>query len=592
MNWPQLQTILWLRWRLTRNQWAKGGGIGAAIAAIVAVGTIVASIAGLGIGFVAGYYGLDDVEPEIVMVVWLGLTVGFLFFWLIGLISELQRSETIDLARLMHLPVLLGQIFVVNYVASLLSISVLLYVPASVGLSIGLALSRGPLLLLMIPLALSMVFMISAWTYLLRGWLATLMSNPRRRRAIIMGLTAAFVLIAQAPNIYFNLINRDSKEERKARQSEPREQQEARNEQKLAEMRSLLKWQLAVPPLWVSAGAQPLAEGRPFSALLGFIGCACIGALGLRRAYASTLRFYTGDSGGRASAVVTASPGTAAGTASQPRAPGGVRDRTAFIERSLPGVPEEAAAIGFASFQAMLRAPEMKMQWGSSFLVTLIVGGPLLFRSGSDLPAAAGPFIATGIVVFQMFMMVGLVANQFGFDRDGFRAYALSPVERWKILLGKNLAAFPVAAGAAVILVTILAVFLRLSPLAWLASLLQLVVAVLCAAMAGNVMSILVPYRIQPGSMKPTKMPGLAMLVFVICQLSLPVFLTPTFIPPLTGYLLERFGYAPAAPVNLVLSAIFAAVTGLIYWQTLAPTGRLLQRRETKILQTVSENVE
>ena len=37
MNWHQLKTVLWLRWRLTRNQWAKGGGSGAAIAAIVAV---------------------------------------------------------------------------------------------------------------------------------------------------------------------------------------------------------------------------------------------------------------------------------------------------------------------------------------------------------------------------------------------------------------------------------------------------------------------------------------------------------------------------------------------------------------------------
>ena len=32
----------------------------------------------------------------------------------------------------------------------------------------------------------------------------------------------------------------------------------------------------------------------------------------------------------------------------------------------------------------MLRAPEIKMQWGTSFLVTLIVGGPLLFRSAGE----------------------------------------------------------------------------------------------------------------------------------------------------------------------------------------------------------------
>ena len=61
----------------------------------------------------------------------------------------------------------------------------------------------------MIPLWLSMVFMVSAWTYLLRGWLATLMTNPReRRRTVVMGITAAFILISQAPNIYFNVIKR------------------------------------------------------------------------------------------------------------------------------------------------------------------------------------------------------------------------------------------------------------------------------------------------------------------------------------------------------------------------------------------------
>jgi hypothetical protein len=240
----------------------------------------------------------------------------------------------------------------------------------------------------------------------------------------------------------------------------------------------------------------------------------------------------------------------------------------------------------------MLRAPELKMQWGTSFIVTLIVGGSMLFRSGSKLPAAAGPLIATGVVVFQMFMMVGLVSNQFGLDRDGFRAFVLSPLERWKIVFGKNLATFPVASGAAVVLVTALAVWLRLSPLAYVATLLQLVVALLLAAMAGNIMSILVPYRIQPGSMKPTKMPALATIVFIVCQLSLPVALTPTFLPPLAGYLFERAGYAPAALVNLLISAVFAGAMAFIYWGTLAPTGRLLQRRETKILQTVSESVE
>ena len=38
-------------------------------------------------------------------------------------------------------------------------------------------------------------------------------------------------------------------------------------------------------------------------------------------------------------------------------------------------------------------------------------------------------------------MLVQFLANQFGFDRDGFRALILSPADRRLILLGKNLAA-------------------------------------------------------------------------------------------------------------------------------------------------------
>src|SRR5258706_2141081 len=132
------------------------------------------------------------------MGVWFGVTVAFLFFWMIGLLAELHRSETIDLQRLMHLPVALGQMFVVNYLASHLALSVILMVPAMIGLAIGLVLARGPAMVLLLPLALSMVFMTTAWTYCLRGWLAAMMTNPRRRRTIIMGITLVFVLLGQA----------------------------------------------------------------------------------------------------------------------------------------------------------------------------------------------------------------------------------------------------------------------------------------------------------------------------------------------------------------------------------------------------------
>jgi len=201
MNWEQLKIILWLRWRLMGNQWRRGGGLGAVIAVLVGAGAFMLAALGFAGGLLGAVFGLGKASPTVVMTVWLGVTIFFLFIWMIGLLAELQRSETIDLQKLMHLPVALGQMFTVNYIVSHFSLSIILVVPAVLGLGIGLAFARGPEMILLIPLALSMVFMVTAWTYCLRGWLATMMSNPRRRRTVIMCISLAFVLIAQGPNL-------------------------------------------------------------------------------------------------------------------------------------------------------------------------------------------------------------------------------------------------------------------------------------------------------------------------------------------------------------------------------------------------------
>jgi len=104
VNRDQLKTILWLRWRLTRNQWRKGGNVGAAIASVVFVAGLILAACSFAGAIVVGVLALGHATPVVVMGVWLGLSAAFMFFWLIGLISELQRSETIDLQRLMGKP--------------------------------------------------------------------------------------------------------------------------------------------------------------------------------------------------------------------------------------------------------------------------------------------------------------------------------------------------------------------------------------------------------------------------------------------------------------------------------------------------------
>lgn len=584
MNREQLKTILWLRWRLTRNQWQRSGGFGAVLAVIVAVGAVVLG----GMSFVGALlgaaFGLGEAKPEVVMGIWLGVTAGFLFFWLIGLLTELQRSETIDLQRLMHLPVALGQMFAVNYVASHLALSIILMLPAMTGLAIGLTFSRGPAMVLLLPLAWSMVFMISAWTYCLRGWLAAMMTNPRRRRAIIMGITLVFIVSAQLPNFYFNVFGRQSPPRSSATTAEEiQRERESRRAAEKEKLNKLIELQKFVPPLWLPYGALGLAEHRVLPAMLGTFGCLGLGALGLRRAYRSTVKFYQGETGGKAGARIVQIPTTKTTPAKAGKS---------MLELRLPFVPEQAAAVALGTLRSMLRASEVKMAWGTAFIVTVILGASVFFRAAPKIPEAAKPFIVTGALVFSLFMLVQFLANQFGFDRQGFRAFVLSPVDRRLILLGKNLATWPVGGLFGLLLLAMISFWLRLPLLAAVAAVFQLVTLLLLGSLGGNLLSILVPFRIEAGSMKPTKLPALAMLVMVLCQLLFPVVMLPVFVPPLLELLWLKVGWPAFVPVNLLLSMLLAGLTAILYWQSLEPFGRLLQRREIKILNTVTAEQE
>ena len=56
MTWSQLCTILWLRWRLTRNQWSRHGTVTAMISVIVTTLLVALGAAGVVGGFLAGAF--------------------------------------------------------------------------------------------------------------------------------------------------------------------------------------------------------------------------------------------------------------------------------------------------------------------------------------------------------------------------------------------------------------------------------------------------------------------------------------------------------------------------------------------------------
>lgn len=581
MDTDQLRTILWLRWRLSRNQWARAGRVAAVLTLIVVALGLVAGAGGALAGLLAGGFALPKVPPTMLLAIWDAVIVVFLFFCMMSIVSEIQRSETIDIGRMLHLPISLRQIFVINYLASHLSLSIILFVPGMVGLALGLTLGRGLVMLWLLPLVIGLVFMITSWIYCLRGWLVALMINPRRRRAIIAGVTVGFILLTQLPNFLVQLTSDRGRHRPRTVSSASSEEQDQTPSQDKRERTIpplMLTAHKVVPFLWVGNGAMTLAAGDVRPAILATLGVFAIGTLGLGRAYRSTIRFYQGGE-------------TTKKTVPKTKATVVVRVRDDGDGR-LPGIPQEASTLARAFFRSLKRAPEVKMALGMNLMWLVMFGGMALFKRSSTTPDIVKPFMATGTVAVTFFGMSQLMFNLFGFDRGGFRTLVLLPTRREWILLGKNLALFPVAAAIGLVLLALVTIAVRPPTVVVVATILQLPAAFLLLSMMGNLLSVLVPYRVAPGSMKPTKTRMTTTILIVLSHLLFPVTLAPIFLMPLSGLLFERAGLAQAATVNLIASAMLLAAIVVCYRFSLPALGDLLERRERQVLDVVAREVE
>ena len=232
------------------------------------------------------------------------------------------------------------------------------------------------------------------------------------------------------------------------------------------------------------------------------------------------------------------------------------------------------------------------MSWGTSILVILFLGGMFFLRSAPELSESAKPFVGPGMAAIVLFTLVQFVGNQFGLDRDGFRALVLAPSDRRLLLLGKNLAVVPVALVFGLLIVLGASLWLAMPWMVVLASVFQFVVMLMLLMVLGNLMSILVPYRIEPGTMKPSKLPMLAMLGLMVAYMLFPLMMLPAFLPPLAAITWAALEWPSWVPVNLLLSLGLMIAVASGYWWSLTPLGELFARREHAILRRVTAGME
>ncbi|APW62405.1 hypothetical protein [Paludisphaera borealis] len=612
MNWRHFQAFVWLRWRLTANHWRRAGKLNAVLMAAVVVLTLVMAVP-LFIGsFALGLYAIPKATPDQLMYVWDGLIVGFLSFWAIGVLVELQRNEDLPLSKFLHLPVSVNAAFLINYLSSLLRLTIVVFVPAMAGYALALVYVKGVSQLPVVPALAAFLLMVTAPTYLFQGWLASLVSNPRRRRTVVVAATMVFVLIFQLPNLLNLYIPRMSRmtlressrsiaqmqaeqaslgksleageisiEEFKRRSEEAldtfkneTQRLSAEGPQQIARIVGIAN--TALPVGWLALGVKSAAEGRIAPSLLGLAGMSLIGAGSLWRAYRSTVRQYQGQASSRKSRAPV-----------KPASPVG-KPGNRLLELTLPGLSEPASAIALGGFRSLLRSPEAKM----SLLSPLIMGGvfgSMLLNGRQGMPELSSPLLGVAAIACVLFGMAQLMVNQFGIDRDGFRVFVLCAAPRRDILLGKNLAIAPVAVVLTAIMLTAVQILRPMRLDHALSMIPQFISMYLMFCFMANLFSIYVPVYLAPGTLKPANpkvttvllQVAMFLLVFPLCQ-------SLTLIPLAAESVLNVFGLAGRVPVCLLLSLAQCAAALLLYRSSLDWLGDQLQEREQRILETVT----
>jgi ABC-2 type transport system permease protein len=622
VNWRHFSAVVWLRWRMRVNQIKKQGIVNAVITAIFVAGMIPGAFAFFVGAFCAGALAVPLIPaehlPRVLTYIWDGIALAFLFAWMIGLMAELQRSEALSMSQFLHLPVSLSSVFIINYLSSLVSLNLLIFVPPMIGFIFGLAVGVTPLMLLVLPLLAAFLLAVTALTYQFQGWLATLMANPRRRRTIIVGMTMAMILVAQVPNL-INMTQpwnsgkqRDRMNERLAEQTQlnkaltdheidaaefTRRQEELNRKYEgmsdsdrkfLAQAEVIAQFlNFVLPPGWLPLGAGAAAEGNVVPALLGTLGLGVIGTASLWRAYRTTIRLYTGaftQQGARRAPAPVAPHSVAAPKGAPPAG-------TTLLERQLPWVSEHASAIALAGFRSVLRAPEAKMILLTP-LILVIVFGSMLFSRTFDPPVLVRPLMAFGAMAMVLIGLTQILGNQFGFDRSGFRVFVLCPAPRSDILLGKNLALAPVALGLGGALILVLEILAPMRIDHIVLVLPQCVAMFLLYCLIGNMMSIFAPMPVAASSMKISNPKMLYVLLQVAFATMFPLVMSPLLVPIGVDALLEQLGWAEWLPAGLILMAIECAVVVLVYHFVIGWQGKLLHDREQRILEIVTTKAE
>lgn len=422
---------------------------------------------GMGLGLAAGGYALAQpgAWQRMPILFWAASSI-----WLVLPIVASSYEDRSNLGILLRFPVRFRSYIVLYLISALMEASTIVGALCCLGIWLGIVLARPhvaiPLAMELVVFAAFNVLLVLAVFAWIERWLA-----QRRSREILGAILMALFLAAQ----FFNpALYRHGN-------SGPVSQVKQRNQSQEARVRyaPLLKTADAIqqwlPPGSAAGAAQQIARDRtaPAAAWLGLLGVWTLAAavvLGLR-----LKAEYRGENLGWAPA----------------------RNQAARAERAWTlGGSGVCSAVLEKEVQALRRSPPLLWALAAPLLLVLVIAG--LFH-----PSATGhsfPYAVPLCVAYALLGFTRLFYNNLGTEGAAIQLLFVSPTPIRTVLLGKNFlhgALFLVVGCAAVGLGCFR---LGVPPAAVMAALAAwLVFALPCNLAAGNILSLTMPYRMNPG---------------------------------------------------------------------------------------------
>ena len=550
----QLRTLIWLKSRLLRNSLRSSKAVVNRIASIV--GMLIALAFALIVALVLGFIAFTLTQPE-----GLGsaihrtagrnlpenLSTEFIFFSIFGVLYlmwatvplSLGGGKQFDPGKMLMYPITLRKLFLVDFISEFTTLHSVFLVPAVLALAIGAGIGSGRLsftLIAAIPAALVGVSL-SKW---LSTTIGSLLRRKRGRGETAVALLGVFVGLgaAMAGQLMPLLF-------------------------KHAESVRSLRW---TPP----GAAAFLLVGNvahdQFAYTAAFL-TLCAYALALIVAtYWIVRRAALGIEGRQKQKVV-------------------LETGEAYTGWQLPILSSDLSAIVEKELRYLLRNAQVRMMAMMPLLVIFIrlinskkFGATRSGISNGFLTYGSGLLLLGG-VLYVFLILAGLSCNLFAFEEGGMRTFILSPIDRRKILFGKNIVMTFIALVFVVALVILNTVIFRdTTPATLLFLALSFVIFAALSSTIGNSLSIRFPKRMRYG--KRANVSGVAGLFLIPLILLL---VAPPVIATAVGY------FTKSLLNEYLLLAFFAVLSVVLYGLMINLHGRLLERREIDILEAVRE---